>query len=212
MIRLSAFGASALAHGAVVGSVLFLGMMGVEYTLPEVPLSAPPTPAVTMDWVEEGPPIDFEPEPERTVSLIPDEVKIPFEEEREVRELAVEPLPVKVTPAEPALERPSRLSGQKVSPSSEVETETVAVEFYNPPPPYPAAARRRRLEGEILLELTILADGRCGDVSVIESTGSRLFVDAAMDAVRTWSYVPAMRKGVAMDSTKRVRFTFRLRD
>lgn len=216
MIRLTTFGASTALHGAVLGAIVAFGLWGFDRQAPVVAVSEVPTVPLVVELAREAPPeVEFTPEPLRSTSLVPDEVKPVFEELQDPRPLPEpEPLPPKAAPPAPSLDRPVRLSAaaQKVDPPApSVETETPAAEFHNPPPQYPPAARRRGLEGEVVLEITILADGRCGEAKVAECAGSALFSDAALDAVRTWSYVPAMRAGVAVTSTQRVRFVFKLR-
>ncbi len=63
-----------------------------------------------------------------------------------------------------------------------------------PAPRYPRMARRRGLEGEVLLELTLGADGRLLSVSVMESAGHG-FDEAALEAVRRARFRPAVRNG-----------------
>ena len=63
-----------------------------------------------------------------------------------------------------------------------------------PVPQYPRAALRRRLGGEVLLELTLEADGRLLGVSVLKSAGHG-FDEAALEAVRRARFRPAIRNG-----------------
>lgn len=92
----------------------------------------------------------------------------------------------------------------------QVESEEAPVELQNPPPSYPAAARRRGEEGHVVVELRVLADGNVADPTVVESSGSPLFVKSVLSAVAAWRYRPATLGGKAVERVQRVRFLFRL--
>jgi TonB family protein len=67
-------------------------------------------------------------------------------------------------------------------------------------PRYPLAARERQIEGVVRLEAEVLADASVGDVHVLVSSGSRLLDEAAVAAVRRWTFAPATVDGVAVAS------------
>jgi protein TonB len=75
---------------------------------------------------------------------------------------------------------------------------------------YPTAARRRGIEGRVLLEVAVDADGRAVAVRVAESSGHRLLDEAALRAVRDWRFTPARQDGRAVAAKVRVPVTFRL--
>ena len=58
-------------------------------------------------------------------------------------------------------------------------------------PRYPPLARRRGLEGRTLLKVEVLASGKSGAVAVISSSGHALLDNAALAAVRQWTFVAA---------------------
>ncbi len=68
-------------------------------------------------------------------------------------------------------------------------------------PAYPESARARGLEGVVRVEVEVLADGAAGDVRIVASSGSRALDDAAVDAVRKWTFAAATLDGVAVCST-----------
>lgn len=82
----------------------------------------------------------------------------------------------------------------------------------NPPPEYPPVARRRGEAGTVLLSVWVEADGRAGEVSVRQGSGSARLDRAALDAVRRWRFVPAKNGGVALASRIEVPIIFRLED
>ena len=77
-------------------------------------------------------------------------------------------------------------------------------------PRYSEAARRANVEGEVVLEVIILADGSVGQVEVRRSLGYGL--DAhAVEAVQQWRFSPATRQGMAVDVIVEVAVEFVLR-
>ncbi|MEN1940356.1 energy transducer TonB [Luteimonas sp. MJ246] len=79
-------------------------------------------------------------------------------------------------------------------------------------PVYPPAAYRDRAEGTVLVGAVIGTDGRPGEVDIVRRSGSRELDRAAVDAVRKWTFQPAIRAGDAVSSTVEVPVTFRLDD
>jgi protein TonB len=81
-----------------------------------------------------------------------------------------------------------------------------------PPPVYPSAARRMHLEGTVLLEVLVDADGRPLRVDVRQSSGHRQLDEAARDQVLArWRFQPAMRDGRAIQAIGLVPVNFKLR-
>lgn len=81
-----------------------------------------------------------------------------------------------------------------------------------PPPAYPTAARRMHLEGTVLLEVLVDANGRPLRVDVRQGSGHRQLDEAARDQVLArWRFVPAMRDGRAVQAIGLVPVTFTLR-
>ncbi len=80
-----------------------------------------------------------------------------------------------------------------------------------PPPAYPRDALRRRLEGTVLLQVLVDADGRPLDVVVQQSSGHRVLDDAARQQVlKRWRFRPAMRDGIATQAMGLVPVSFKL--
>lgn len=77
-------------------------------------------------------------------------------------------------------------------------------------PVYPVMARRMGKEGRVILKLTIDEKGNLSDVEVIEKAGYG-FTEAAIDAVRKSSFLPALKDGkpVASMAILPVRFSLR---
>jgi protein TonB len=60
---------------------------------------------------------------------------------------------------------------------------------------YPRAARMRRIEGQVVLELSIMADGQIAAVKVLTSSGNPTLDDAALQMVRRAAPVPRPQGG-----------------
>jgi protein TonB len=80
-------------------------------------------------------------------------------------------------------------------------------------PAYPSASRKAGQEGTVLLRIEILANGRTGDVSVVQSTGYSTLDEAAIAAVGKWQFVPAkdLATGRSVACTTTLPVSFRLR-
>ena len=61
----------------------------------------------------------------------------------------------------------------------------------NPKPDYPEEARRLHQEGVVLLSVEVSAEGRAAEVSLKRSSGSELLDQAAIRAVKRWTFEPA---------------------
>lgn len=79
-----------------------------------------------------------------------------------------------------------------------------------PLPRYPAAAREQGLEGVVVLAVEVLASGRVGAVHVSASSGAPVLDEAAVEAVRRWTFTPARRGARAVDSIVEVPVQFSL--
>lgn len=81
----------------------------------------------------------------------------------------------------------------------------------NPLPPYPARARRLGIEGRVLLDVLVRADGRAGEVRVKESSGNHMLDESAVSTVRArWRFVPARQEGRPVASRVTVPIRFKL--
>jgi protein TonB len=77
-------------------------------------------------------------------------------------------------------------------------------------PIYTDEGRRRGVEGEVVLEVVVKADGTVGSIRTIRGLGSGLD-QRATDAVRAWRFSSARRYGTPVDVLVEVAVEFRLR-
>src|SRR5262249_14032364 len=80
----------------------------------------------------------------------------------------------------------------------------------NVAPVYPPVARQARVEGVVILEATISTSGHVTDVKVLR--GIPLLDNAALEAVRQWTYSPTLLNGVPVPVVMTVTVNFRLGD
>ena len=75
-------------------------------------------------------------------------------------------------------------------------------------PRYPRAAFRRGIEGSVLLDFSVDADGHVVAPRVVDATPPGVFDRAALDAVSEWTYQPLGVETKGM----RIRVTFRMHE
>jgi protein TonB len=75
-------------------------------------------------------------------------------------------------------------------------------------PQYPPIALSARVQGDVIIEATIGADGKVKDARVLRSVP--LLDEAAIAAVRSWEYTPTLVSGQAVPIIMTVTVRFRL--
>ena len=155
-------------------------------------LTWPTTTAVEFD-VERAPTsleiLLVAPRPTPTVTVQPTEMP-----ESTVPEVLPEPIPQTIVTPE------SRGALSEVLPGY----------LRNPAPVYPLLARQRGDEGLVVLSAEVLPTGRCGQLSVLSSSGARLLDEAALKAVRQWQFKPAKRGGQSVAVRVEIPIRFQL--
>ncbi len=201
-----------------VGAIVWLASLP-EPVLPEVPVQIPP---MTIEFTSAAPPVVEPPPPEP----IPEPV---VEPPPVVEELAVKPPPKPApkpkpqppkqevkpqpkpveTPPPPA---PAPAPVAEAPPAPPVETPPSASAGYlkNPAPEYPSLAQRRGWEGTVLLRVHVLANGKPSDIQIQQSSGRDALDNAAISAVKRWSFVPAKRGDQSIAGWVSVPLEFRL--
>ncbi len=82
----------------------------------------------------------------------------------------------------------------------------------NKAPSYPLLARRMGLQGKVVLNVEVLANGSCGQINVAQSSGHAALDNNALSAVSTWHFVPATKDGKAINKWHQVPIIFSLKD
>ena len=78
-------------------------------------------------------------------------------------------------------------------------------------PDYPKGARQRGEQGEVVLEISVGADGTVDGVSVVSSSGFSELDEAAVRATHRARFTPAQAGGHAVSSMARLTLAFRLK-
>lgn len=157
--------------------------------------------------------IEREPFPEEAEEPEP----IDFAEFDAAADPSPEPLPVQRQVRIPPLRRPTRVAPAPPAPAPSSAAAASHVITAMPrgdrcrPPAYPLAAQRRGVEGHVVLRVLVGTDGGVLSIEVEESSGAQALDDAAVAAVRGWTFEPAREDGRAVESIVRVPFAFRLR-
>ena len=157
-------------------------------------------------------PVEMAPEP---VEEVKQPVKQPA---REVFEEPAEKVPAVARVREPADVQPAPASLPRVG----VQTEPRELEgLVNKPPPYPRRGRRIRKEfagRSVLLKIEVLADGKVGEIRILEGCGgdgvdpkvARAVELSVIEAIREWRWHPGKLDGVAVGAFVKHRVRFEL--
>ncbi|ADL55758.1 energy transducer TonB [Gallionella capsiferriformans] len=106
--------------------------------------------------------------------------------------------PVVASVATPVITNSAPVAQIVAAPVIDTEPDYRANYLKNPRPNYPAVAQRMGWQGRVLLRVEVLSEGACGEVSVLRSSGHDILDHAAMNAVRSWRFVPARHGGQAV--------------
>ncbi|MBD1597717.1 energy transducer TonB [Pseudomonas typographi] len=181
--------------------------MTIEFSQPAPPpppVVEPPPQAVQPP--EPPPPVEDElatkppPKPKPKPVVKPPPKPVPKQEAKPV-ETPTPPPKAEAPPAPPAPPAPA-----PVTPPS-----ATAGYLKNPAPEYPALAQRRGWEGTVLMRVHVLANGRPGDIQIQQSAGRQQLDDAALAAVKRWSFVPAKQGNQPVDGWVTVPIDFKIR-
>ena len=82
----------------------------------------------------------------------------------------------------------------------------------NPKPPYPLLARNQGIEGRVVVNVLVSAQGTVKTISVGRSSGSRLLDNAALQTVKKWRFHPVLHNGKAVPSSETVPVVFKLKE
>ncbi len=81
----------------------------------------------------------------------------------------------------------------------------------NPPPAYPKIARKRGYQGTVTLSILVNEKGNVANLWVFSSSGHKSLDNAAIDAVKNWTFEPATKGGKAIDMWVNIPVRFELK-
>ena len=212
------------------GAAIYWINQNPPVALPVVPPQIPP---MTIEFSQPAPPVVEPPPPEPAVQSVVEEPPPPVEDE-----LAVKPAPPKPPPkpkpvikpvAKPVIKpmarpveqppalpqpvaAPAPAPAPPAAPAPKPVTPASASAGYlkNPAPEYPPLALRRNWEGTVLLRVHVLGSGKPGEIQIQKSSGHEQLDDAALAAVKRWSFVPAKQGDTPIDGWVSVPVDFKL--
>ncbi|HEY0876984.1 MAG TPA: energy transducer TonB [Zeimonas sp.] len=118
---------------------------------------------------------------------------------------------------QPPVRRPTSTTPPDVAPAPSIASAAPvsaprfdAAYLRNPAPEYPRASRRLGEQGRVVLRVRVEPDGSPSQLEVQRSSGSPRLDDAALDAVRRWSFVAARRGDEKVAAWVLVPMEFRL--
>jgi TonB family protein len=77
---------------------------------------------------------------------------------------------------------------------------------YKVQPVYPAEARRMHVQGNVVIDATVTAEGRVDEAKLV--SGDPMLATAALDAVRRWRYTPYALNGKPIPKETRITVSF----
>ncbi|WP_426217845.1 energy transducer TonB [Pseudomonas sp. DWRC2-2] len=191
---------------------------------PQLPVVPPDIPPMTIEFSQPAPPV-AQPPPHEPISPPVVEQPPPVEDELAVKPPQPQPTskpktvpkpvakPVEQPLAPPAPPQPVAAPVPPAPPAPKPVTSASASVGYlkNPAPEYPSLAMRRGWEGTVLLRVHVMASGKPSEIQIQKSSGRDQLDDAALAAVKRWSFVPAKQGDVAQDGWVSVPIDFKIK-
>ncbi len=170
----------------------------------------------TIEGVIVPAPVAPQPEKPKPKPVQPEPVKKPkpkaLKQKAAAKKAVAKPAPVKAAPlaeASPkALSAPEPVAqaanNKAVAKTSEPEPQTTppvasANKALNKAPLYPTLSRRLKEQGTVYLQVLVLKNGKVGQLKLKQSSGFSRLDQAALNAVRSWTYQPAVKLGQPID-------------
>ncbi len=130
----------------------------------------------------------------------------------------IAPVPTETSPATPSesdrgaakpVASAAKPKPSKPTISAPRETAPQRIASRSPEPEYPATALRRGEGGDVLLRVSVGADGVPGEIDFVRRSSSRELDRAAQEAVRRWRFEPATRNGKPVPAEVEVPIAFK---
>jgi protein TonB len=119
------------------------------------------------------------------------------------------PIPVVVAKTPEVVEK----SVAKPEPEPTVEPPRFGISYlHNPAPEYPRMSRRAKEQGRVMLRVTVSAKGEAENVELEKSSGYSRLDEAAIQAVKKWTFEPARRSNQVIRGIAMVPVSFSLED
>ncbi len=113
--------------------------------------------------------------------------------------------------AQPSAPTPAAEPGMPAT-ARNTDADYKAAYLNNPRPLYPLLAIRQGAQGQVLLLVEVLPDGRAGRIELEKFSGHAMLDAAAINAVRAWRFTPARKDGLLTTQTVRIPIHFNLKE
>jgi protein TonB len=183
----------------------------VEFVRPEPPpVAEPPKPEPARVIAPAKPQVQQQPEPRQQpkaqeksppVMAIPPFAAAPAETPPPAFTVPV-PEPAARAPEPPRASPPPAVTAPRVR--------SDAAYLHNPAPAYPMAARRRGDQGTVMVRVTVSSEGLPIRVSLEKTSGTPALDESALNALRSWRFVPARENGQAVEALYIVPVVYKL--
>ena len=162
-------------------------------------------------------PVAPQPEKPKPKPVQPESVKKPKPQPQKkavAKKTVTTPKPAPVKPAPVAEASPKAVSApEAVAVAAKTKTATKAAEpepaatppvasankAVNKAPLYPSLSRRLKEQGTVYLQVLVLKNGKVGQLKLKQSSGFARLDQSALNAVRGWTYQPALKLGQPID-------------
>ncbi len=164
-------------------------------------------------------PVTPQPEKPKPKPIQPEAVKKPKpkplkQKTAEAKKAVAKPKPAPVQPAPVAEASPKAVSAPEpvaettktgaAAKASEPEPQATppvasANKALNKAPLYPMLSRRLKEQGTVYLQVLVLKNGKVGQLKLKQSSGFARLDQSALNAVRGWTYQPALKLGQPID-------------
>ncbi len=132
-------------------------------------------------------------------------------EKHEVSPSIIEPVSEKITSTAIAAVESVKRFDQKSEPEIAIEPPKFEADYlHNPEPEYPSMSRRRGEQGRLTLKVVVNVHGDPESVQLEKSSGFELLDKSAINAVRSWKFVPAKKNSQTVNGTVIVPVRFSL--
>ena len=181
---------------------------------PEPPPPAPqpettPTPPPPQPVAQPKPePVKPAPKPRPKPAAVP--LPEPSAQALPEESAATQPVASSTSSTSSASSAPS--SGRPSASGQVVGATAPAAALVQPKPPYPRMARKRGWQGLVVLRVQVDEGGVPCDIRIHQSSGFELLDEAAREAVKNWTFRPALKNGKAVASAVDVPLRFSLTD
>jgi len=105
------------------------------------------------------------------------------------------------------LTRPAQLTTNSAPATNAAELERMSADVQQPS--YPLLAQHMNVQGSVILQAMIGADGVVQDLHVL--SGPAILASAAQEAVREWRFKPVLQNGSAVETKARITVNFNIK-